>query len=166
MAHVLATGSRSACAGPIAERVLAAWYDLNALAAGPEALHFVSLFDDTADVWTEEDFKLVEPLSVVTRWSRQNCFSGNCGKRRRRLANRQSGTGQPERRLFKDSEAQRPYAGTFSFDRRHSLTATIRMRLQRDGPVSLAGLAWLLLGKVRVVALADPDRPDGDDAIP
>ncbi len=73
LVYVLATGSRSA-ARPIAERVLAAWYDLNALAAGPEALHFVSLFDDTADVWTEEDFKLVEPLSVVTRWSAPELF--------------------------------------------------------------------------------------------
>ena len=37
---------------------------------GPEALTFVSLFDDTADVWADEDFRLVEPLSMVSRWSR------------------------------------------------------------------------------------------------
>jgi hypothetical protein len=68
LVYVLATGSRSA-ARAIAEHVLAAWYDLNQLAVGPEALRFVSLFDDTADVWAEEDFKLVEPLSTVARWS-------------------------------------------------------------------------------------------------
>jgi hypothetical protein len=68
LVNVLATGSRSA-ARTVAEHVLAVWYDLNQLAAGPEALQFVSLFDDTVDVWTEEDFKLVEPLSIIVRWS-------------------------------------------------------------------------------------------------
>jgi hypothetical protein len=37
---------------------------------GPEALRFVSLFDDTLDVWTPEGFHLVEELSEVSRWSR------------------------------------------------------------------------------------------------
>jgi hypothetical protein len=59
----------------VAEHVLAAWYDLSHLAAGPEALRFVSLFDDTADVWTPEDFRLVEPLSTVTRWSQPDEFA-------------------------------------------------------------------------------------------
>lgn len=65
---VLATGSRSTSRA-IAEHIVAQWYDLNQLVAGPEALRFVSLFDDTADVWTEEDFRLVEPLSTIVRWS-------------------------------------------------------------------------------------------------
>ena len=71
--HVLSTGNRSA-AHRISEHVLSAWHDLNHLAAGPEALRFVSLFDDTADVWAEEDFRLVEPLSTVSRWSRPDEF--------------------------------------------------------------------------------------------
>ena len=66
--YVLSTGSRSA-ARPIVNQVVTAWYDLNHLAAGPEALQFVSLFDDTADVWSEEDFRLVEDLSTVERLS-------------------------------------------------------------------------------------------------
>ncbi|MEI7749169.1 MAG: hypothetical protein WCI81_08845 [Chlorobiaceae bacterium] len=33
-----------------------------------------SLFDDTSDVWTDEDFKLVEPLSTISRWSRPDEF--------------------------------------------------------------------------------------------
>jgi hypothetical protein len=45
------------------------WYDLNHLAAGPEALQFVSLFDDTMDVWSPEDFRLLEDLSTIARWS-------------------------------------------------------------------------------------------------
>ena len=74
LVHVLSTGSRSA-ARRVTEHVLAAWHDLNHLATGPEALNFVSLFDDTADVWAEEDFLLVEPLSTVTRWSRPDEFA-------------------------------------------------------------------------------------------
>jgi hypothetical protein len=73
LVYVMSTGSRSA-ARSVAEHVLAAWYDLNHLAAGPEALRFVSLFDDTTDVWTVEDFRLVELLSTVARWSEPDRF--------------------------------------------------------------------------------------------
>jgi hypothetical protein len=37
-------------------------------------LSFVSLFDDTEDVWQEEDFRLVQKLSTVARWSRPDEF--------------------------------------------------------------------------------------------
>ena len=73
LVHVLSTGNRSS-ARRISEHVLSAWHDLNHLAAGPEALRFVSLFDDTVDVWAEEDFRLVESLSTVSRWSRPDDF--------------------------------------------------------------------------------------------
>ena len=74
LVQVLSTGNRAA-AHRVSEHVLAAWHDLNHLVAGPEALTFVSLFDDTADVWREEDFRLVEPLSAVSRWSRPDEFA-------------------------------------------------------------------------------------------
>lgn len=74
LVYVLSTGNRSA-AHSVAEHVLAAWYDLNHLAVGPEALRFVSLFDDTVDVWADEDFRLVDTLSTVTRWSRPDEFA-------------------------------------------------------------------------------------------
>ncbi|MCL4686401.1 DUF1828 domain-containing protein [Myxococcota bacterium] len=70
---VLATGSRGA-ARSVTDHVVATWYDLSHLRAGPEALHFVSLFDDTADVWSEEDFRLVGDLSEIARWSRPDEF--------------------------------------------------------------------------------------------
>ncbi len=73
LVDVLSTGNRAA-AHRVSEHVLAAWHDLNHLGTGPEALSFISLFDDTADVWTEEDFRLVEPLSTVSRWSRPDEF--------------------------------------------------------------------------------------------
>ena len=67
--YVLSTGSRGAARG-LVEHVVAAWYDLSHLKVGPEARRFVSLFDDTMDVWTEEDFRLVAELSEVSRWFR------------------------------------------------------------------------------------------------
>jgi hypothetical protein len=73
LVHVLSTGSRAA-AHTVANYVVASWVDLNNLKVGPEAIQFVSLFDDTMDVWTQEDFNLVGNLSVVTRWSRPDEF--------------------------------------------------------------------------------------------
>ena len=74
LVYVLSTGNRSS-APKVTEHVLAAWHDLHHLATGAEALHFVSLFDDTADVWAEADFHLVESLSIVSRWSRPDEFA-------------------------------------------------------------------------------------------
>ncbi|MHB1953824.1 MAG: hypothetical protein ACYCOU_08725 [Sulfobacillus sp.] len=41
---------------------------------GPQALRFISLFDDTTDVWPDEDFPLVESISDISRWSRPDEF--------------------------------------------------------------------------------------------
>ena len=70
LVYVLNTGSRAA-ANRITDHVVAAWYDLNHHSVGLEALQFVSLFDDTTDVWGDEDFRRVEDLSKVTLWSRR-----------------------------------------------------------------------------------------------
>ncbi|HPA46010.1 MAG TPA: DUF1828 domain-containing protein [bacterium] len=74
LVYVLSTGSKSA-GRAIVNQVHTAWYDLNHLAAGPEALRFVSLFDDMADVWSDEDFRLAEQLSIVARWSQPDEFA-------------------------------------------------------------------------------------------
>ena len=68
LVFVLATGSRPA-ARRITEHVVAGWHDLNLLKTGAQPLSFVSLFDDTNDVWADEDFKLVESVSDICRWS-------------------------------------------------------------------------------------------------
>jgi Domain of unknown function DUF1828 len=70
---VLSTGSRSA-AREQAALASATWHDLSYLTLGPEALKFISLFDDTLDVWTEEDFRLVEDISEVSYWSHPDEF--------------------------------------------------------------------------------------------
>ncbi|MDY0164965.1 MAG: DUF1828 domain-containing protein [Thermoguttaceae bacterium] len=72
---VLSTGSRSAAAR-VVEHVVATWYDLNHLQLGQEPVGFVSLFDDTLDVWRPEEFRLVEEISTVARWSAQDEFVG------------------------------------------------------------------------------------------
>jgi hypothetical protein len=73
LVYVLSTGSRAAARG-VAEHVLAAWYDLSNYKLGPERLNFISLFDDTLDIWSQEDFKLVSDLSDVTFWSKPDEF--------------------------------------------------------------------------------------------
>jgi hypothetical protein len=73
LVYVLSTGSQAA-ARRVTEHVVTAWHDLNNLAIGPEALQFVSLFDDSMDVWSNEDFRLLENLSEVARWSQPDEF--------------------------------------------------------------------------------------------
>lgn len=75
---VLSTGSRGATRR-IAEHTLAQWYDLSHLRVGPEPLRFVSLFDDTSDVWSPEDFRLVEQVSDVALWSKPEDFQRALG---------------------------------------------------------------------------------------
>ena len=73
LVFLLSTGSRGA-SRRIVEHVLAGCLDLSHLTAGRHDLAFVSLFDDTNDVWREEDFNLVEQQSEIARWSRPEQF--------------------------------------------------------------------------------------------
>lgn len=66
---VLSTGSR-ATARKVTEHVVTTWVDLSHLSAGAEPKRFVSVFDDTSDVWSKEDYKLLEDLSDVAMLSR------------------------------------------------------------------------------------------------
>ena len=70
---VLSSGSQAA-ARRIAEHICAEWYDLSLLKTGSQPTRFVSLFDDTIDIWGEEDFRLVESVSEICRWSRPDEF--------------------------------------------------------------------------------------------
>ena len=66
---LLSTGS-SGAARRISEHVLAGCVDLNYLKTSQPHLGVISLFDDTEDVWREEDFRLVEQHSEIALWSR------------------------------------------------------------------------------------------------
>ena len=73
LVFLLSTGSRGA-ARRIAEHVLAGCVDLSHLTVGRPDHVFVSLFDDTQDIWREEEFSLVEQYSEIARWSRPDEF--------------------------------------------------------------------------------------------
>ena len=70
LVNVLSARNRSA-ARRITDRVVATWYDLGS-ATWDEPTGFISVFDDTSDVWTDKDYSLVESLSRVSRWSNPN----------------------------------------------------------------------------------------------
>ena len=71
---VLSSGSRSA-AQQITKNAVATWFDLSVYSSSPEPLTFISLIDDSADVWSEEDFNLVASISEVARWSAPETLS-------------------------------------------------------------------------------------------
>jgi Domain of unknown function DUF1828 len=73
LVFVLASGARAG-ARRVAEHVVAGWHDLSQFRVGPQAARFISLFDDTSDVWSEEDFRLVESISEIGRWTRPDEF--------------------------------------------------------------------------------------------
>jgi hypothetical protein len=61
LVQVLSTGSRAAAN-------LAAWFDLSQLKVGAQPLRFISLFDDTLDVWNTETICQLEELSNIAYW--------------------------------------------------------------------------------------------------
>ena len=73
LVFLLSTGTRGAVRR-LTEHVFAGCGDLSHLKIGQPALTFVSLFDDTEDVWRPEDFNLVEVHSEIARWSRPDEF--------------------------------------------------------------------------------------------
>ena len=70
---LLSTGSRGGV-NRVTEHVVAGCMDLNHLRSSHTDLAFVSLFDDTLDVWQPEDFNLVKEVSDIAMWSRPDEF--------------------------------------------------------------------------------------------
>ncbi len=73
MVNILSTGNKSS-ARPIVNQVLRNWYELSPLAVSADGLRFISLFDDTSDVWSTEDYSLLEDFSSIANWSRPDQF--------------------------------------------------------------------------------------------
>ena len=69
LVSLLSAGSRGS-AKRITEHTLVGWVDLYHLKSTQPNLAFVSLFDDTEDVWRDEDFLLIESYSEIAYWSR------------------------------------------------------------------------------------------------
>ncbi|ASC69190.1 hypothetical protein XM38_001160 [Halomicronema hongdechloris C2206] len=72
--EVLSTGSKAA-ANQKANNVLATWYDLSQYKVSDQPIRFVSLFDDTLDVWSSENFSLLQEFSDIAYWSRPDEFA-------------------------------------------------------------------------------------------
>ena len=73
LVYVLSTGSRGSV-HRITEHALSGWFDLNHLKEQQSNCVFISLFDDTLDIWREEDFKILNDLSQIALWSRPDQF--------------------------------------------------------------------------------------------
>ena len=73
LVFLLSTGTQS-WARRLSERVVAECTDLSHLTVSHPSTSFVSLFDDTTNVWREEDFALVEGVSRIAIWSRRDEF--------------------------------------------------------------------------------------------
>ena len=73
LVFLLSTGSRGATRR-LTEHVLSGCVDPSHLKANQPTLAFVSLFDDTEDLWRPEDFNLVNEHSEIARWSRPDEF--------------------------------------------------------------------------------------------
>lgn len=71
--NVLSTGNKAATQSRV-DTVVASWLDLRSHQAEPRALRFVSLFDDTIDVWSQENFNMLNEFSEVAYWSRPDEF--------------------------------------------------------------------------------------------
>ena len=74
LVQVLSTGSKSA-ANTQANKAIAAWTDLSQYRASSSPLRFISLFDDTVDVWAPSTISHLEDYSDIAYWSRPDSFA-------------------------------------------------------------------------------------------
>lgn len=72
--QVLTTGSRGAAA-QIRDHTVAAWVDLG----GENGTELISLFDDSLNIWREEDVRQLEAVSTVAFWSNPEDFVSHLG---------------------------------------------------------------------------------------
>lgn len=70
---VLSTASKSS-ANTRSDSVYTVWSDLSYLQENSGHSKFISLFDDYVDIWTPENFRLLEEVSTVAYWSRKEEF--------------------------------------------------------------------------------------------
>lgn len=68
LVFLLTTGSRTAV-HRLTDKVFTGCSDLAPTLSNGSAGKLVSLFDDTIDVWSDDDFALLENVSVIARWS-------------------------------------------------------------------------------------------------
>jgi len=64
--QVMSTANRGAVSR-LTDHAVSAWVDLGPMLRSSHS--FISIFDDTFDVWKQEDYKQLESVSVVALWS-------------------------------------------------------------------------------------------------
>jgi len=74
LVNVLSAGSKPS-ARVAREHVVTQWHDLTPVNVPKPNPKLISLFDDASDVWTLEDFKLLQSVSIVSMWSRPDDFA-------------------------------------------------------------------------------------------
>jgi hypothetical protein len=72
--EVLSTGSRAAANRKV-DSLFVTWSDIHYLKVGQNDIKFISLFDDTLDIWTADNFQFLEQISDVAYWSRPEQFA-------------------------------------------------------------------------------------------
>jgi hypothetical protein len=73
LVQILSTGNK-ATASTKANNILAGWHDLFHLKTGSQPFRFISLFDDSFDVWNAEIISQLEEFSDVAYWSDPDQF--------------------------------------------------------------------------------------------
>lgn len=73
LVQVLSTGSRGA-ARTKANNAIAAWTDLSHYKMRTSPVRFISLFDDTIDVWSQSTISHLEDYSDIAYWSSPKVF--------------------------------------------------------------------------------------------
>lgn len=71
--QTLSTGSRGA-ANTKANNVVASWVDLSRLEGKTKSFQFVSLLDDTIDIWKESTINQISEFSNIAYWSESERF--------------------------------------------------------------------------------------------
>jgi hypothetical protein len=69
--YTLSTESH-AVAKQITDRVVAAFFDLTDTQDESGGLKFISLIDDSTDIWEPEDLARLQPLSDIAVWSNKD----------------------------------------------------------------------------------------------
>lgn len=70
---VLSTGSKSA-ANRQADNAYVTWSELSHYKVGQQPTRFISLFDDSLNVWSEDNFRQLQDVSDIAYWSRSDEF--------------------------------------------------------------------------------------------
>lgn len=72
--ELVSTGSRAAANARV-DNTFVTWADINYLKVSSDDIKFISLLDDTLDIWTLENIRFLEQISDIAYWSRPEQFA-------------------------------------------------------------------------------------------